>query len=157
MSTFLKAADDARRLLRGFRAFEEVATALELAGQAEQTKTEAESKLAFLLVQIETAKVEAEEQEAKNAAAIAAAEQRAADIVAAAGAKAVQIVADAQTAASNAELQAASVRKTAEDARAAAALETAEAIAKRDLIAAEVKELEARADKARKYLAKLAD
>ena len=156
MSEFLKAADDARRLLRGFKAFEEVAKALELAGVADQRKAEAESKLAFLLVQIETAQAEADEKAAKHAADEAAAKQRADEIVAAAGAKALQIVADAQTTAANAELQAASVTRAAEERLALANAEVAVVQSSREDLAAEVKDLEERAEKARKYLAKLA-
>jgi colicin import membrane protein len=156
MSDFLKAADDARRLLRGFKAFEEVAAALEMAGIAQQTKAEAESKLAFLLTKIETAKVEAEEQAGKNAETVAAASKRAEEIVAAAGAKAVAIVADAQTKAANETQKAVADRKAAEDARAAAFAEAAEVMTKRDALLAEVSDLEKRVDKARAYLAKLA-
>ncbi len=156
MSDFLKAADDARRLLRGFKAFEEVAAALEMAGIAQQTKAEAESKLAFLLTKIETAKVEAEEQAGKNAAAIAAAEQRAADIVAAAGAKALTIVADAQAEAAETAAIVSREKLAAEERLAADVAAAAAAQIQRDELAAEVKDLEARAEKARAYLAKLA-
>lgn len=49
---FLKAADAAKLLLRGFKGFEEVAAALELAGIAEQSKTEALRDLELLRDQV---------------------------------------------------------------------------------------------------------
>lgn len=156
MSAFLKAADDARRLLRGFKAFEEVATALESAGKAEQTKAEAESKLAFLLVQIETAKIEAAEQVAQNAAMLAEAQKQAEQITAAASAKAMALVADAQTQAVNIELAAEGVKAKAQALLAQAQAEVDQAADKRAALAAECDALEKRADKARAYLSKLA-
>lgn len=54
----IKAADDARRLLRGFQAFAEVGQALELAGTAVQAKNEAERSLIDLRKQIEVAQAD---------------------------------------------------------------------------------------------------
>lgn len=55
---FMKAADDARRLLRGFKAVEEVANAFELAGTVMQAQAEALAALDALKPQIEAAKAE---------------------------------------------------------------------------------------------------
>lgn len=157
MSDFLKAADDARRLLRGFKAFEEVAAALEMAGIAQQTKAEAESKLAFLLTKIETAKVEAEEQAGKNAAAIAAAQAQADEIVRDAWNRAKKIAEDAKAEAAETAAIVSREKLAAEERLAADVAAAAAAQIQRDELAAEVKDLEARVEKARKYLAKLAD
>jgi len=58
MVNYIQAAEDARRLLRGFQAFSEVAAALDAAGTAEQAKVEAESALAALQPQLAEARDE---------------------------------------------------------------------------------------------------
>lgn len=150
-----KAADDARRLLRGFKAFAEVAEALEAAGQAEQRKLEAEVQLGALRPQIEAAKTDvlvakakakeivslAEEQAAKR---ITAAEINAAQIVAEAKRKAVDIVAAADVVANNAALAS---RKAVEA--------TEKAATERDALLKECQTLEARLAKAQASIAKL--
>ena len=156
MSELIKAADDARRLLRGFKAFEEVATALELAGVAEQRTAEADAKLAGLQAQINQAQADLERITADGAAAKAAAEDRAREIVQGAIATGEQVRAEAQASAQavKAEADAYLAAKSAEvDALVATQRQAEEA---RDALAAEVKDLEARAEKARAYLAKLA-
>lgn len=154
--SLIKAADDARRFLRGFKAFEEVAAALEHVGTLEQRAAEARQVLAELQPQIEAAKAEAASAEVKAASIIGDAQIHAEQIKVAAAAKAEALVADADTKAQNIVLQAQADKTKAEDARAAATAETAEVLTKRDKLLIEVKDLEARADKARAYLAKLA-
>lgn len=153
---FLKAADDARRLLRGFKAFEEVAAALEAAGIAEQSKTEALKDVESLRVQIASEKAElaaakkdAAEARAKAKELIEQAELKAAALLehtqqkAIAAAEKVRCEADAYLAAKTAEVDAVVNQQR-----------KAEACV--DRLSVEVKELEARVEKARAYLAKLA-
>ena len=152
----LKAADDARRLLRGFRAFEEVAQALEAAGQAVQTKAEAEAALATLNGELDKACI-----------AVCEAKAELASVNAATKAKLDKAEADAlvvaQTAKDAADRMAADARAVMDDAEAKgreivaqAEAAAADVQAKRDALAAEVDDLEKRAEKARAYLAKLA-
>lgn len=153
---FLKAADDARRLLRGFKAFEEVAAALEAAGIAEQSKTEALKDVESLRVQIASEKAElaaakkdAAEARAKAKELIEQAELKAAALLehtqqkAIAAAEKVRGEADAYLAAKTAEVDAVVNQQRKAEARVGS-------------LSVEVKELEARVEKARAYLAKLA-
>lgn len=153
---FIKAADDARRILRGFRAFEEVAAALEKAGQAVQAQAEAEASLAAIRGQIDAAQGAVNEAYAKADAIVNDARATADQVTGAAGARALTLVVDAETKAQNIVLEAEGVKVRAEELRAVAHKEAADALGKRDLLAAEVKDLEARAEKARNYIAKLA-
>lgn len=151
----IKAADDARRLLRGFKAFAEVAEALEAAGQAEQRKLEAETQLGAIKPQIEAAKTDvlvaknkakeivslAEEQAAKR---ITAAEIKAQQIVTEAHSKAIDIVVAAEVTANNAMV----ASKKAVEA-------TEKAAAERDALLKECQTLEARLAKAQASIAKL--
>lgn len=155
MNEFLKAADDARRLLSGFKSVAQVADAFEQAGRVVQAKTEAEAKLAFLLTQIETAKVEAEGLAAKHAADESAAQLRTAELVAAAQAKALTIVADAQTAAANTELAAEQIKAQASALLAQAQTEVLAAVAKREQLEQDCEALEKRLAKAQAQIAKL--
>lgn len=151
----LKAADDARRFLRGFAAINEVATAFEQAGSVLQAKDEAEKALAELRREV------AEQQEVLAAAErdLAAAKQQARDVVAAAKEKAEQTVADAtETIAgmkAGVDTYKAEVTVACNAAAKASAKKVDEALAQRLELAAEVKELEARAERARAYIAKL--
>ena len=154
--SLIKAADDARRLLRGFKAFEEVAAALEQVGTLEQRAAEAKQVLADLGPKIDAAKAEVIDSQAKAAQILAAAKTQAEAIAGAAGAKAQAIVADAETRAQNIVFDAEGVKVRAEELRAVAHAEAAKGLEMRDRLAAEVKDLEARAEKARAYLAKLA-
>lgn len=153
---FLKAADDARRLLRGFKAFEEVAAALEAAGIAEQSKTEALKDVESLRVQIASEKAElaaakkdAAEARAKAKELIEQAELKAAALLehtqqkAIAAAEKVRGEADAYLAAKTAEVDSVVNQQRKAEARVGS-------------LSVEVKELEARVEKARAYLAKLA-
>ena len=152
-----QAADDARRLLRGFRAFEEVAKALDAAGSALQAKEEAEKALAAIAPQLMDAQAELIVFKAQ----VKMAKQDAKDIVAKANEAADGIRLDATI---KAEQIAGAVEVAKADAfaqitdaadRADAELQSKQA--QRDALGVEVLDLEARADKARKYLAKLAE
>lgn len=156
MSDYLKAADEARKILRGFKAFEEVATALELAGTSVQAKAEAEAALVVLRSDIATAvrdvadaKAEAERARVAANKATADAKTAADGIVAGARSKADAIV-------SAAEALAESKAETGQLAQADADTLLALTGAKADALLAEVKDLEARAENARAYLTKLA-
>jgi len=148
---FIQAADDARRLLSGFRAIETVAAAFEKAGSVEQARAEAEAALAALLPQIEAgkaalaeARVQAKAVAAKAADVEAAASVRAAEITDAAlieanelKAAAASVLADAKT--QVAELVAASDRSlaVATEARNAVEAETMALQAKLDALKAQ--------------------
>lgn len=156
MSDYLKAADEARKILRGFKAFEEVATALELAGTSVQAKAEAEAALVGLRSDLAAAGLElgavyAEAERARVAATKATADAKtAADgIVAGARSKADSIV-------SAAEALVESKAEAGQLAQADADTLLALTGAKVDALLAEVKDLEARAENARAYLTKLA-
>lgn len=153
---FLKAADDAKRLLRGFKAFEEVAAALEMAGIAEQSKTDAIKYVESLRVQIASEQVELSAVQKD----VAEAKAKAQELIQHAESKAAALLDQAQQ---NAIFEAEKIRS---DADAYLAAKTAEldsvinhkhnAQACVDSLSAKVKELEARVEKARAYLAKLA-
>lgn len=151
----MKAASDARLLLKGFKAFADVAAALEAAGQLDQRVAEAQRALADLQPQIEAAKGEAQ-----------AAKDEAASTAEAAAAKAAAIVAEAEAAAKKLTEQAWAEhgRVTAlgqtqkakyADAVAALTAQYDDLAAKRDALLAEADSLEARISKARAQAAKL--
>ena len=107
MSQLMKAADECRKLLRGFQAFEEVASALERVGSIEQAQKEAEKAIASLNKQIADAKddlvrIQAENAEAKAKAKVdiekrlEEASAEALDIVFKAKAEAKNVIEDAQ-------------------------------------------------------------
>lgn len=154
--SLIKAADDARRLLRGFKAFEEVAAALEQVGTLEQRRAETLKVLNDLAPLIEAGKAEVAAAYAKADAIVLDAKADAEKVTGAAGAKALTLVADAETKAQNILLEAEGIKVRAEEVRAVAHAEAAKALEMRDKLAAEVKDLEARAEKARNYIAKLA-
>lgn len=154
-NALIKAADDARRLLRGFRAFEEVAQALELAGTAEQSRVEAEAAIAKLRPELE--KLQAEigeahkvltETKAKSEQLSAAARLQADEIVRAAREHAKELQANADQYVR--EALAAADAKVAE-----ADGQVLVAQAKRDDLAGEVKDLEAKIEKLRAQAAKI--
>ena len=155
-NTYLKAADDALRFLKGFAAIKEVADAFAEVGSLQQARTEAEAALPGLRAQADTARAELKQaqddaQQAKDKAkkATAEAKQVADGIVSAAGAKAESIKAAADS------YYETTVQST-KQVEAEAALRAQADVATRAAIEAEVKDLEARAEKARVYLAKLA-
>ena len=155
MADLLKAAADARVLLRGFKALQEVADALEDAGKAQQHAEEARAMLAALLPQIVAAEGKLENAREEAARAVADAKAEAARTKDAAKAKAEEIVARA------AEREAAASRtvdeaKAAGKAAAALADDTVrEAKAKRDALQAECFDFEKRVDAAKERIAKL--
>lgn len=151
-----KGADDARRLLRGFKALEDLANVLEQSGAAVQAKEEAETALADLRGQIAAAGDELEKAQTR----VTAAKDEARLIVEAARSAADGIAADAGRKAESLRAQA---DADAAAAREAVAVEIAAAQAnlrgmkdEATALAEEVKALEAKAEKARAYLAKLA-
>lgn len=152
----LKGADDARRLLRGFKAFEEVAAALEQAGAAVQAREEAEASLADLRGQIVAAGDELEKAQTR----VTAAKDEARLIVESSRSAADGIMADAARKAESLQAQgeaaAAAAREVCSAEYAAAQVKLQDMKDEAEALAAEVKALEARAEKARAYLAKLA-
>lgn len=156
MSTgFLQAADDARRLLRGFKAFEEVAQALDAAGLIEQRTAEAQRTLADLLPKIENARQALADAEARAGTAEAKAKTlineattEAASITRTARVAAQRLADEAQAAAAEVSAQAAAKMKAAD-------AEVTAATKQRDTILAEVKGLESRLAAAKASAAKL--
>lgn len=151
----IQAADDARRLLRGFQAFAEVAAALDHVGALEQRKTETETLLVDLRAQAVQAnseladvKMELEIAQAEAKRATADAKTVADGIVSSANAKAADLVKKAEERAQNIVDASSRLVENAKDAEQAV-------LANRDLIAAEVKELEKSADSAREFIANL--
>lgn len=152
---FLQAADDAKRLLRGFSAIQTLADAFERAGSLEQAAAEADVKLAKTvpLVEEATQKIALAEKtmrDAELAARLVAADAKiAADVV----------VGEAHEDAAEVRAVAAATLDAAK-AQAVGIVSNAEALAlamsdRRDSLAQEVTELEFRAESARAYLAKL--
>lgn len=155
MTNLIKAAHDARLLLKGFKAFADVADALEAAGQLEQRTAEAESQLAALLPKIADARAEVAAAEEQAANTVALASQQAAGLVAKAEVKASEMLAAAQAQA--AEKVAAADKLVAERQAAAvsAAAERDSALVKRNALDKECSELETRLAKAQASIAKL--
>lgn len=156
MSNLKQSADDARRLLRGFKAFEEVATALDNAATLEQR--ESELKTSIEVLSKERDGLAGKVREAKER--VAKARDAANTTLDKAKADADAIVSAAQVAADTLSLRAREEASTIVSAAQAAAdtlsRQAAEVAAVRDKLAAEVKDLEARAEEAQAYLKKLA-
>lgn len=151
----IKTADDARRLLRGFKAIDELVDAFEDVGKLEQRKDEAEKALASLQPELvaarqslSTAQAEVKSEQSKAKAVIADAKEQADEIVKAAGVKALEIEAKAQGVLADAKNQAAAVALAAQG-------EAAQAQTLRDELLAECTALEARIGKAQAQIAKL--
>lgn len=151
----IQAADDARRLLRGFAAFSEVAAALEHVGTLEQRKGEAETLLSATAAELEAAKVERdthleqiEQIRTECKRTTADAKTVAEGIIKSANLKAEDIISDANAAA-------ALTREAAENVRAQADAHIVNLAAERDALLVETTALEERATAAREYLAKL--
>lgn len=151
----IKAADDARRILKGFRAFAEVADALEAAGQAELRAAEAARVLADLQPKIDAAKASAADAEAQAANTLALASQQAAEIVAQAEAKAAEVKADAEAIIAGAEVRAAKATAKAEEQCTALREAAMSWQVKSDALTKEVDALEAKLAEARTQVAKL--
>lgn len=151
----IQAADDARRLLRGFAAIETVATAFENVGQLEQRKDEVEKLLKKLGEDVkeatDTFRTTVEKAELANAEAkrmTADAKTVADGIVASAEAKAKALVEDAMAAVREADQAKSNTIASAE-------AHLGEIEVQRNVLLAEVEALEARAAEAKAYLAKL--
>lgn len=96
MNELLKAADDAKRLLSGFKAIATVADAFEKVGQLQQAKTEAESSLATLQAAITQAKTEVAHAKTKASDLVAKGEAKADELLRAAEDAAKQMLDDAE-------------------------------------------------------------
>jgi len=151
----IQAADDARRLLRGFAAIETVAKAFEEVGQLEQRKAESESILNALAADVAATRAELQssieqiEQIRAEAKRTTADAKTVADgILKSADMKAEAIVSDANAAAS-------ATQEAADNVKALADAHIANLAAARDAIMAETTALEERATAAREYLANL--
>ena len=151
----IKAADDARRLLRGFKAFAEVADALEAVGQLELRAKEATNILAGLQVQVADAQAALVTYKDEASRLQAAGKDHAAKLVAKAEVKASEILGAAQTAAKDVEAKATDLvaNRLAESVSAAALRDSA--LVKRDALLKEGEALEARLAKAQASVAKL--
>lgn len=151
----IKAADDARRILKGFKAFAEVADALEAAGQIEQRTVEAQRVLAEIQPKVAAARAEIDAAQAEAKAIVAKAKEQAAGHVEAAKQHAADIVFIAKnetgvlTAAADEHVK----KRQAEAVSAAAARDTA--LVQRNALAKEVDELEAKLAKTKGQIAKL--
>jgi hypothetical protein len=151
----IKAADDARRILKGFKAFAEVADALEAAGQIELRAAEAQRVLADLQPRIEAGQAAVLEAQARAAQMAAAAHADANRIVSAAELQASETVAAARQAAAKLteDADAVVVKRKAEGVRAMG--ERDSAMVKRDALVKECTALEQRLADAKAQVAKL--
>lgn len=102
--TLTQAADEVRKMLRGFRAVEQVAAALDRAGSIENSVRESEAALASVRAQVSAAQAELETKNSEIAAAqnkakalVAEAEQKAKRVVEVAGEQAESIKAAAKS------------------------------------------------------------
>lgn len=155
MTDYVKAAADARQLLRGFRAFADLAEAFDSVGQAIATKAEAEKVTedlkkdiakaqAELVAAKDAAKKELAEAKAKADASGRTAEKRAADMIAGADRLAADTKARAEALLAEANARVAVARREAD-----------EALAARDAAQRELAEIEGRIVKAKAQIQKL--
>ena len=154
---YLQAAEDAKGLLSKFETVKKVAEAFALVGGLQQAQAEveaalpkAQAELAMVRNDVANEKVMLDTIRAEAKKTTANAKTVAEGIVEAAHAKAKAAIHEAEV--SVLEVQGRERTTTAN-----AAAEVAAATTKRDELLAEVKELESRADKARRYLSKLAE
>ena len=154
-SDLIKAADDARRLLRGFTALAQVAEALEQVGQLEQRGVEAQARLDALLPQIEVAKTDVLVAKGKAKQITADAEEKATKLVAAAEVSATKTVVKAEDEAQAKQMLAERSLAQAADREAAALASAARALETRDALLKECEALEVRLAKAQASVAKL--
>ena len=154
-NTYLQAADDALRLLRGFAAVKEVAEAFAQVGTLKQAADEAEAQLAEAQAKIEVAKREVDEARTLSESA----RGEAAALIADANEKAANIVETSREAADTelrkARAECDELRKDAADHVAAANATVLELAAQRDAIKQETEDLEARLLRARSKAAEL--
>lgn len=155
MADLMKAAADARVLLRGFKALQEVADALEDAGKAQQHAEEARAMLAGLLPQIEAAEAKLTSVREEAAGVVSEAEAEADRLLDAAGVKADEIVARAKEREAEASRAVDEAKAAGKAAQANADAVVREAKAKRDALQAECFDFEKRVDAAKERIAKL--
>ena len=155
MADLLKAAADARVLLRGFKALQEVADALEDAGKAQQHAEEARAMLAALLPQIEAAEEKLTSVRAEAAGVVSEAKAEAGRLRDAAEVKADEIVARAKEREAEASRAVDAAKSECKAAQANADAVVREAKAKRDALQAECFDFEKRVDAAKERIAQL--
>lgn len=153
---FLQAADDARKLLRGFAAVQQVADAFDKAGSAVQAQAEAEAALEATKPKLLKAKEAVEKAKQAAIDAQVQADQIRADAQAEAAAIVVAAKGDAASIVAVADEHRKAQETLLESAVLSISVETTAKIAERDAMILEVTDLERRADEARAYLAKLA-
>lgn len=156
MNDYMQAADDARRLLRGFAAVQEVADAFDQVGGLQQAQAEAEAALEKLHAQhlaVSGEIAEAREQLAEAINSAAAIQDEAKRVMRDAQDEAAGVL-ERATEQANLLRQETSEWITAERAKLTESIDAS--CAQYNAIAAEVAELEVRAGEARTYLAKLA-
>ena len=151
----IKAADDARRLLRGFKAFAEVAEALDATGQLELRAAEATRTLAALSGQLVTAQADIAAAKAEASAARAAVKVDTAKVLARANAEAGEIQDAARAAVRALEVAAQAEVVKAKDAARLAKVAEIDAVGKRNALLAECEALEARLAETKAAVAKL--
>jgi hypothetical protein len=155
MTDLIKAADDARRILKGFKAFAEVADALEAAGKIEQRTAEAQRVLAEVLPKIDAAQAAVVEAQAKAASLAAAAHADANRIVDVARAEAEGIVKTAWDEHGRVTSLGQTQKAKYDDAVGKLKAKFDEIVGKRDALEAECNALEQRLAEARAQVSKL--
>jgi hypothetical protein len=152
---YVKAAADARQLLRGFRAFDEMAEAFESVGQMIAAKQEAEKTLADVSARIDAAKAELWAVNGSVVKVAADAKAHAASVIKTAEKRAADLIAGAEKNAAEAKEAADALMADAKAALTAARKEAALAVDVRDAAQRELAEIEDKLEKARKQIAKL--
>lgn len=156
MSNLKQSADDARRLLRGFKAFEEVATALDNAATLEQRESELKTSIEALSKKRDRLYSQTNQAEAELSVARGMAKETLDKAKADADVIVGQAIRQAADLTSQAKNEASTIVSAAQAAADTLSRQATEVAAVRDKLAAEVKDLEARAEKAQAYLKKLA-
>lgn len=152
---YLKAADDAKRLLAGFKAVADVAEAFEKVGSLVQAEKEAQKSLAELRPELDKVKQQIADGKAKAAELVAAAEKRAEQVVADGQAQADALIASAKASAEKTQAEAGEYLARAKETVEVTNAEVAEAQAKRDGLATECQLLEGKLEKLKAQAAKL--
>ena len=152
---FIRAADDARRLLQGFKAVQEVADAFELAGTVMQAQAEAQTALDALKPQLEAARAEltnvksaAKAEHVKSLKALGESKSQADLVIKAAQDKADDLLSAARLTLAHAKTEADEIQ-----AAAAEALELSRKA--RDAVAEEIVALQAKLDELKATAARL--
>lgn len=156
MSSLIKAADECRKLLRGFQAFEEVANALEQVGSLERAGNELQAKVAQLGDQVKqaTGEIAAAKEEAERV--VSEAKEEATKLKKAATERAEEILAKAEKDAVAAIERAGKKSEGLEEAAAALRAEVNNLQSSRDGLANDVAELEKKLAKLRSQAAAIA-